>query len=72
MLRRDSGGMPFPTSRVSFDGLVVVLELAIFRFVELDDVEVSAVTSSYAGGGPSIGAAIVICGSCMLIRVLDI
>jgi hypothetical protein len=50
--------MPFSTSSVFVDGLVVIFELAVFWFVELDAVEGPAVTSSYAGGGPSIGAAI--------------
>jgi hypothetical protein len=58
MLRRDCAGMPFFSPSVSFDGLVVVFELAVFKFIELDAVEGPAVTSSYAGGGPSIGAAI--------------
>jgi hypothetical protein len=58
MLRRDCGGMLFSISRLFFDGFVAVLEATVFWFVELDAVEGPAVTSSYAGGGPSIGAAI--------------
>jgi hypothetical protein len=50
--------MPFPISRVSFGGFVVELELPVFWFDELAAVEGPAVTSSYAGGGSSIGAAI--------------
>jgi len=52
--------MPFSISKLLFDGFVAVLEVAVFWFVELDAVEGPAVTSSYAGGGPSIGAAIAI------------
>lgn len=63
MLRRDCGGMPFSISRLVFDVFVAVLELVVFWFVELDAVEGPAVTSSYAGGGPSIGAAILISGT---------
>jgi hypothetical protein len=58
MLRRDCAGTPFSPPFVSVDGLVLVFELAVFWFVELDAVDGPAVTSSYAGGGPSIGAAI--------------
>jgi len=60
MLRRECGGMPFSISKLLFDGFAAVLEVAVFWFVELVAVEGPAVTSSYAGGGPSIGAAIVI------------
>jgi hypothetical protein len=59
MLRRDCGGMPFSISRLFLDGFVALLEAAVW-FVELDADEGPAVTSSYAGGGPSIGAAIAI------------
>jgi hypothetical protein len=68
MLRRDCGGMPSCALRVPFDGFVAVLELVVSWFIELDSVEGPAATSSYAGGGPSIGAAIVILGVDLLMR----
>jgi hypothetical protein len=52
--------MPFSISRLFLDDFVVVFDVAVFWLVEVDAVEGPAVTSSYAGGGPSIGAAIVI------------
>jgi hypothetical protein len=52
--------MPFSTLKAPFNGFAVAFELAVFWFVELDAVKGPAVTSSYAGGGPSIGAAIMV------------